>query len=159
MESLLYNYTQSGPALPRAMQMQTRVGLLSTQAPRSSPQDLTLFCDCAVARVDSMAEPEPEPEPEPGSSPPQIRIEQFTEEVQGVQVHGLCAVLTGARSATRARDFVLHGRINPALAARQLCGQRSQVCASCGSAMTQRQCLTRKFRPRTNLCARPRSGS
>ena len=36
-ESLMYNYTQSGPAVPRAMQMQPRVGLLSIDPDRSIP--------------------------------------------------------------------------------------------------------------------------
>ena len=42
MESQLYNYTQSGPAVPRAMQMQTRVGLLSIDPDRSSPTTYTI---------------------------------------------------------------------------------------------------------------------
>ena len=96
--------------------------------------------------VEVVAAPEPEPEPEPPQLTPQIRLHQFTEEWQGVRVHGLFAIFTG----TRAQQVV---PALPLALSDTLPGHCWQGRSSCGSAMIRGPCRTSPPPAATNTYA------
>lgn len=93
-------------------------------------------------------EPDPEPEPEPE---PRIKLHQFTEEWQGVRVHGLFAMFTGSQHTIgRPATCAVPG------ARRQPC-RSSRVAAQarclCGLEMIRGRCQTYPHPAATNMCA------